>query len=205
MAFDKSFFFFCPPFPEDEEPRRNVAPSSRCENAVCLALSHLSGSFTLGSHTGTKAQHCFTLCFLLMATCCFSKAPFITSQWWCFRKISQDQRHLFGQLFDWCQKQNNTNALYVLAFIDLAKSFPHTLKNHQAQTYLLNLCVSVYVNLDVVLDQIWVNMALLDTQKQHHYDPDHPVETWCGWCRLSNMFSNLFEKMLILHSVGFFY
>lgn len=113
------FFFFCLSRPDDEEPWRNVVPSSNwCERAVCLALSHLCGSFTLGLHTGTKGQHCFTLCFLLMATCCFPKAPIIIYKWWCFCKISWDQRHVSDLLFDWC---------HVHGIIDLTKFFPHAL------------------------------------------------------------------------------
>ena len=63
-ASDKSFFFFPLPFLKMKNLRRNVLPSSLCENAVCLGPAHLCGPFTPGSHTGTKAPHCFTLCFL---------------------------------------------------------------------------------------------------------------------------------------------
>lgn len=45
--------------PKTRAARWNVAPSSLCENAVRRALSHLPDSLTLGSHTGTKARHCF--------------------------------------------------------------------------------------------------------------------------------------------------
>lgn len=136
IAFDKSFFFFFF-FPDDEEPRRNVVPSSQCENAVCLALSHLRGSFTPGSQTDTKGRHCFSLCFLLMATCCFLKDPIITSEW-SFCEIWQDQRDLLCLLCDWCKQ----NPFSQCAWTDLTKSFfPVALTDQWTQTCLL-ICIS---------------------------------------------------------------
>jgi len=134
-SFFSLFFLFALPFPEDEEPRRNAAPSLRAcvKTLSAVALSHLAGSFTLGSHTGTKGRHCLALRSPLMATCCFfSKAPAIASERWCFRKkISQDRGKAFlckaAILLFLCVFFKQVNALNLLAFIDLAQSSPHAL------------------------------------------------------------------------------
>lgn len=114
--------------------------------------------------------------FLLMATCCFSTTPVITYEWWCFCKISQEQRRLFGAAV-WLMLKKEC------ALFCWFTQIPSSCYKQSSKTYLGlfpsygRVCAFVDLNTDVRIEYIWLIMVPLDTQTRYYFDPDQHVDS----------------------------